>query len=91
MAALENTPMGGVEDTVASDTPPPKRRGGVTSLSMGAMPRTGTTPKSPAMLHDVATPRQGTRAPPGVDTMTGQSHPHGGRGRAASISGVNVP
>ena len=48
----------GVADDPAITTPPAKRRGAVLSLSMGAMPRTGTTPAS-AERHDVATPRQG--------------------------------
>ena len=69
MAALENTPMGGVDDTVAVvepavTTPPAKRRGGVLSLSMGAAPRTGLTPISPLGLEhwEVASPRQGRPA-----------------------------
>ena len=55
--AIENEPMG-VPDDAELKTPPAKRRGGVLSLSMGAAPRSGTTPAS-AEVHDVATPRQG--------------------------------
>ena len=70
-----NVPMG-IEDTPGGDgtvggdgtagaeavltTPPAKRRGGVVSLSMGALPRTGITPNSP--LTTELTPRQGRSA-----------------------------
>jgi hypothetical protein len=69
MAALENVPMGGAEETAvavepALTTPPAKRRGGVVSLSMGAAPRSNATQVSPlgTEQYEVATPRQGRSA-----------------------------
>ena len=70
--AIENVPMGVAEDPAVT-TPPAKRRGGVVSLSMGAMPRTGATPTSPAERYDVASPRQGRAASVGGRKRRGET------------------
>ena len=85
MPAIENAPMGvegavdpaaGTEEVIT--TPPAKRRGGVVSLSMGAAPRTGTTPVSPLGL-EVASPRQGR-------SLLGRSALAGDRKRPAELT-----